>query len=133
MPPIVGILASVVVLLAALAIIVPDRPTVPPPENSRSLPPDSAPTTLHADGHTAEGRPERLARALVAWGDFKRADRRVKLFVGFGISASLSPGCASGALRAALERDWSGLIALAAASLFLAWAAYLCWRGLRLP
>jgi hypothetical protein len=132
MPPVVGILVSVVVLLVALAFILPGRQPDSPPEQFQSSPPDSPPIDMNSEAQAPEARAKRLANARGLWADFKRAELRVKLLVGLGVSAFLSVASAYAALRAALEHDWSGLIALGASCLFLIWASHLCWRGLRL-
>jgi hypothetical protein len=132
MPPVVGILIAVVVILVALAFILPGRRPDPAPEQLQSSPPDSPLIDMNSEAKAPEARAERLANAREIWGEFKRAQLMVKLLVGLGVSPFLSVASAYGAVRAALEHDWSGLIALSVSCLFLIWASHLCWRGLRL-
>jgi hypothetical protein len=131
MPPVVGILVSVLVLLLALAFILPGREP-DPPRQPPSLPPDSAPMERQAQAGATKARDPNLWSALVMWGEFRRAHLKVKLLAGLGVSAFLTVATAYGAIRAAMEHDWSGLTALGVSCVFLIWASHLCWRGLRL-
>jgi hypothetical protein len=132
MPPVVGILVAVLVLLVALAFIVPGRRPDPPPKRLHTSHSESPLIDISSQVKEPEPGAERLASAREIWGEFKRGQLRVKLLVGLGVSPLLSVASAYGAVRAALEHDWSGLIALGASCLFLIWASRLCWRGLRL-
>jgi hypothetical protein len=143
MPPLVAILASVVVLLVALAVILPVRSEhapkhlpaaepAPPAPNPGS--PEAAPGVRPEEleeATAALGRAERLEVARGIWAAASRTHAQAKLVLALGITGIVGAGCAYGGIQAALEQDWPNALVLFIASGMLAWGTRRAWSRLQ--
>jgi hypothetical protein len=129
MPPVVAILASVVVLLVALAVLLPpesadSREELPQPGASESSSPDP-------EEAAALARAERLEMARDIWLKASRTHVQAKLVFALGFTGIVGAGCAYAGVQAALEQDWANAIVLFIASIMLEWGAKLSWSRLQ--
>jgi len=130
MPPIVAILASVVVLLVALAVILPARPA---DSREDSAPPVTTPEGSATDPEAAATlvRAQRLEKAREVWTFASRTHAQAKVALVLGATGIMGAGCAYAACRAALGQDWANAVVLLIVSIMLGWNGTLLWRRLQ--